>query len=175
MRRQRLVPFFCALAVAAILPAAAPAQEASMRGTWTFNAQASDNVNQQIDRAVQRMNFVTRPIARGRLRRTNQPYQRLVISYTPQQVTTTFDQRAAISSPGNGTPIKWTREDGEVLDLSTEWENGRLKQTFRAEDGQRVNTYSVSADGNTLTIDVTVTSPRLPQPLTYKMVFNRAS
>ncbi|HYJ80189.1 MAG TPA: hypothetical protein VEW03_11330 [Longimicrobiaceae bacterium] len=175
MRRQRIAPFLCALALAAALPVAAQAQESSMRGTFTLNAQASDNINQRIEEAVRRMNFVTRPIARGRLRRTNQPYQRVVIAYTPQQVTTTFDQRAAISSPGNGTPIKWTREDGEVLDLSTEWENGKLEQTFRAEDGQRVNTYTISADGNTLTIDVRVTSPRLSAPLTYKMVFNRAS
>lgn len=175
MRRQRIVPFLCALALAAALPVAARAQEASMRGTFTFNRAASDDVNAAIDAAVRRMNFVTRPIARGRLRRTNEPYQRVVIAYTPQQVTTTFDQRAAITSPGNGTAIKWTREDGEVLDLSTAWEDGRLRQTFRAEDGQRVNVYSVSADGNTLTINVTVTSPRLPAPLTYKLVFNRAS
>ena len=40
----------------------------------------------------------------------------------------------------------------------------RLEQGFDAEDGQRVNVYTLSPDGNTLTLDVTVTSPKLEQP-----------
>lgn len=172
-RRQRFAPLFLAFALAALLPAATRAQESSMRGTFTLNRQASDNVRQAIDAAVARMNFVTRPIARGRLVRTNAAYERVVIAFDQREVTVTFDQRAAIKSPANGTPIKWTREDGEVFDLSTEWENGRLEQTFKAEDGQRVNVFSV--DGNTLTMNVTITSPRLSAPLRYKLVYNRAS
>ncbi|HEX2203663.1 MAG TPA: hypothetical protein VHG91_10210 [Longimicrobium sp.] len=175
MRRQRNLLLALALLVAAALPGAAEAQQGTLRGTWRFNAQASDNIQTAINTAVARMNFVTRPIARGRLRNTNQPYQRIVADFNQQQVTLTFDQRPAITTPANGTPIKWTREDNEVLDVSTEWENGVLEQTFKAEDGQRVNRYSVSGDGATMTMNVTITSPRLPQPLTYKLVYNRAS
>ena len=72
-----------------------------------------------------------------------------------------FDQRRAITSPANGQPVKWTREDGEVFDLSTEWQGQRLVQTFRAEDGTRTNTYSISADGRVLTMHVVLRSPRL--------------
>lgn len=174
MRRQRTRTLLLAL-LALALPAAASAQESSMRGTWTINRQASDDVNRAIETAVARMSFITRPIARGRLRRTNPVYNRVVVNYTPQTVSTTFDQRHAIESPANGQPIKWTREDGEKFDLSTEWQQGRLVQTFRAEDGTRTNSYVVSADGNTLTMNVTIRSPKLPQPLTYKLVYNKAS
>lgn len=173
MRRQRFAPLFLAFALAALVPVAARAQESSMRGTFTLNRQASDNVRQAIDAAVARMNFVTRPIARGRLVRTNTAYERVVLNFDQREVTVTFDQRAAIKSPANGTPIKWKREDGEEFDLSTEWENGRLEQTFKAEDGQRVNVFSI--DGDTLTMNVTITSPRLTAPLRYKLVYNRAS
>lgn len=175
MRRRFTTTLALALLAAVLAPAAARAQESSMRGTWTYQAQGSDNVAAAINTAVARMNFVTRPIARGRLTRTNQPYRRIVIGYTPQQVTMTFDQRAAIVTPANGTPIKWRREDGEMLDVSTEWENGVLEQTFKADDGQRVNRYTLSDDGHTLTMHVTITSPRLPRPLTYKLLFARAS
>jgi hypothetical protein len=176
MRRQRIpvLLFALALALAALAPVQGGAQQASLRGTFTLNREASDNVNQAIERAVARMNFVTRPIARGRLRRTNVPYERLVIDFDQQQVRVTRDQTAAIVTPASGTPIKWTREDGEVLDVSTAWENGRLEQTFRAEDGQRVNTYSLDASGR-LNLEVTITSPRLAAPLRYKLVYNRAS
>ena len=174
MRRQRFSPVFLALALLALAPIAARAQT-QLNGTYTLNRQQSDNINTKIDEAVARMNFVTRPVARGRLRKTNTAYERLVIAYTPQNVTITYDQRNPIVTPANGTPIKWRREDGEQFDVSTEWENGRLEQTFSAEDGRRVNVYSLSSDGRTLTMDVTITSPRLPRPLTYKLVYNRAS
>jgi hypothetical protein len=172
--RQRIAPLFCALvvALAAVLPASA--QQASLKGTWRYDAQASDNVATAINTAVQRMNFVTRPIARGRLTRTNQPYQRVTVDFTSSQVTVSTDNRSPIVSPSNGTPIKWTREDKEVLDVSTEWENGVLEQTFKAEDGQRVNRYSVNAEGK-MVMEVTITSPRLPRPLVYKLIYNRAS
>jgi len=175
MRRQRTRTLLLTLVAALALPAASHAQESSMRGTWTINRQASDDVNRAIETAVARMSFITRPIARGRLRRTNPVYNRVVVNYTPQQVSTTFDQRHAIESPGNGQPIKWTREDGERLDLSTEWQQGRLVQTFRAEDGSRTNTYTVSPDGHTLTLHVVIRSPKLPQPLEYKLVYTKAS
>ena len=175
MRRQRTRMLLLPLLAAFAIPAAANAQESTMRGTFVINRAQSDDVNRAIETAVARMSFVTRPIARGRLRRTNQVYQRVVINYTPSEVSTTFDQRHAIESPANGQPVAWTREDGEKFQLSTSWENGRLVQTFRAEDGSRTNTYSISPDGRTLTMHVTLRSPRLSSPLEYNLVFNRAS
>ncbi|HEX5726649.1 MAG TPA: hypothetical protein VFX98_14330 [Longimicrobiaceae bacterium] len=176
MRRQRISAVLCGLVLALGAAAVAPAsaQQASMKGTFALNRQASDNVHQAIERAVARLNFVTRPIARGRLRKTNVPYERVVIDFNTSQVRVTRDNLPAIVTPANGTPTPWTREDGERFDVSTEWENGRLEQTFRAEDGQRVNVFTISEDGRTLTMDVTITSPRLENPLRYKLVFDRA-
>ena len=175
MRRQRTSIVALALTVlAAAVPTLGGAQT-QLNGTYTLNRQASDNVATAINAAVARMSFVTRPIARGRLTRTNAPYERIVISYSTSQVSLTFDRRAAIVTPANGTPTAWTREDGERFMVSTEWENGRLEQTFRADDGSRENVFTLSGDGATLTMNVTVTSPRLPRPLTYKLVYIRAS
>lgn len=175
MRRQRTRTLLLALAALALPLAAANAQESSMRGTYTLDRAHSDDINRAIESAVGKMSFITRPIARGRLRRTNNAYQRVVVSYNDTEVSTTFDQRRAITSPANGTPVQWTREDGEKFQLSTEWQGQRLVQTFRAEDGTRTNTYNLSADGRTLTMHVVIRSPRLSGPLEYNLVFNRAS
>jgi hypothetical protein len=175
MRRQRTRTLLLALAALALPLGAASAQESSMRGTFTLDRAHSDDINRAIESAVSKMSFITRPIARGRLRRTNAAYQRVVVNYTQTEVSTTFDQRRAITSPANGTPVQWTREDGEKFTLSTEWQGQRLVQTFRAEDGSRTNTYTISADGRTLTMHVTLRSPRLSAPLEYNMVFTRAS
>lgn len=174
--RQRISALFAALlALALVAPAPGSAQgAASLNGTFTYDSGASDNINSAIDAAVRDMNFALRPIARGRLRKTNQPYKRLTISHNAQQVSVVTDDRRPIVSPANGTPVDWTREDGEKLKVSTEWENGTLEQTFKAEDGQRVNAYTMSADGRTLTMNVVITSPRLKKPLTYKMIYRKA-
>ncbi|MNS24228.1 hypothetical protein D3C72_560640 [compost metagenome] len=157
--------------------AAAPAQAeagATLAGTYALNAAASDDVNKAIDKAVAQMNFVMRPIAHSRLKSTNEVYQRLAIAMTGQTVRTTFDSRQPIESPASGAPIKWTREDGEKFDVSTAVSGEKsIKQTFKGTDGQRVNVYTLSADGAKLTMNVTITSPKLSAPLTYKLVFNR--
>jgi hypothetical protein len=130
MLRQRAALLLLPLAAALAVPAAARAQESSMRGTFVIDRAHSDDVNRAIETAVARMSFVTRPIARGRLRRTNTVYQRVVLNFTQSEVSTTFDQRRAITSPANGQPVEWTREDGEKFQLSTSWEN----ETCRGED-----------------------------------------
>ncbi len=146
----------------------------SMQGTFTLDPSASEDVNQAIDRAVGRMNVMKKPIARSRLKKTNQPYQQLMIAQTRSEVTITADNRKPVVTPLGGTPIKWMREDGEIFDVSTRWEDDKLEQTFKAEDGQRVNTFTLSPDGNVLTMDVRVTSPRLSRPLFYTLVFRKA-
>ena len=174
MRHRRFASVLLAFALVALGPTVARAQ-AQLNGTWTLNRQQSDNVAATIEGAIRRMNFVVRPVARGRLRKTNVAYERLVIGTTENRVNVTYDERAPVITPANGATVKWRREDGEEFDVSTQWENGRLEQIFRTSGGHRVNVYTVSGDGRTLTMDVTLTSPRLASPLRYKLVFDRAS
>ncbi|MDQ3818369.1 MAG: hypothetical protein M3362_11940 [Acidobacteriota bacterium] len=158
---------FAALLFLSILYPVAAAQESALRGTFVLDRQASDDIDRAIEAAV------ARPAARSRLRRTNTAYQRVVINYTQRLVSITFDQSHSIESPADGTPVKWTREDGERFDLSTEWQNGRLVQRFKGEGEERINSFTVSADGRTLTLNVAIRSPRLR--LVYNLVYMRVS
>ncbi len=181
-QRTRLLPLLVLLA--ALLPSALTAQAAAtLRGNWTLNRQQSDNLESAINRVVSRMNVVVRQIARPRLRSTNTAYPSIAMSYDQASVRVDMAGRPSVSSPANGQPVLWQRETGgacremkgDCVRVSAEWEGGNLKHTFQAEDGRRVNVYSVSPDGKTMTMNVTVTSPRLPQPLTYKLLYNRAT
>jgi hypothetical protein len=183
MRRQRTRFLPLLVLLAALLPSAASAQQSStLRGNWTANRAQSDDINKAINTAVARMNVVVRQIARPRLRSTNTLYPTVVVQYDQSNVRVNLGGRTA-ASPANGQPVLWQRNTGatctemkgDCVRVSTEWTGGNLTQTFQAEDGKRVNVYSVSADGNTMTMNVTITSPRLPSPLTYKLVYNRAS
>lgn len=184
MRRQRTAALAAVLVLAAGLPGEAPAQQTSqLRGTWVLNREASDDVPARIVQATRGMNAVVGPIARRRLRATNTPYPRIVVNYDAQNVRVEMQDRPTATSPANGQPVLWHRNTGQTctrvsedcVQLTAEWEGGRLVQTFRPEDGERQNVYTVSQDGSTLTMAVTIRSPRLPRDLTYNLVFNRAS
>jgi hypothetical protein len=85
----------------------------------------------------------------------------------------TIDGKTPRQAPANGSATDWTREDGEKLKLSMQWDGARLVETLKAEDGQRVNAYSIAPDGS-MVLQVTITSPRLPKPLTYRLAYKRA-
>jgi hypothetical protein len=179
MRRYRTALLWIS-ALGALAPAGAPAQESSMRGTWALNREHSDDINAKINTTISRMNIVVRQIARPRLRSTNLPYPELVFTID-ENIRVDMRNRPSVISPVNGEPVLWNRHTGEscpqvhgdCVEVTTTWQDGALVQTFRAKDGQRQNVFTVS--GDRLTMVVTVTSPRLPTPLNYRLVYDRAS
>lgn len=171
---RRFAPLLAAACLVAA-PTMARAQAGAISGTYVLDRAASDNVDKAIATAVKDMNFVTRPIARGRLQKTNQPYQQVAIATAGANTVVTIDKLPPRQAPSDGTPIDWTRPaDGEKIKLSMRWDGARLVETLKAEDGQRANAYTLSPDGSALTMNVTITSPRLPKPLTYKVMYRKA-
>jgi hypothetical protein len=151
------------------------AQQPDMPGGYVLDARASDDVRRIIDELTEEMNSLRRPFARNRLRKLNQPPQRIDVAYTQSEVSITTDGRDVIRTPADGAPVRWTRDDGEQFTIRTTWDDRTLKRIFSAEDGERANTYDFSPDGATLTMSVTLTSPQLPGPLVYKLVYRRAA
>ena len=149
-------------------------EEPMLEGHYIPIVERSSDVDAAIDAAVAKMNFIKRPIARSRLKKTNPAYQRVTIARTESQVHVKFDKSSVIESPADGTPVKWKREDGEVFEVSTDWQGKRLVQRFKAEDGERVNTFHSNAKGE-LILDVKIMSDQLPKPLSYSLVFRRLS
>jgi len=166
------------LTVAFMLAPAGPATaqddaRARLQGTFVNDAQPAEAIRTAIDAAVAKMNFVTRPIARGRLRKANVVHRRVEIAQTAQEISVTFDSYTPVRMPADGRTAKWTRDDGETFDVSASWNGDRLVQTFKGEDGQRINTFGLGPDGVAHTVQVEVTSPRLPAPVRYSLTFTR--
>lgn len=145
----------------------------TVSGTFDIITSESDNVEKAIETTVAPMNFVIRGIAKGRLQKVNQPYQHMTLN-VGSKISIATDGREAING-ANGSTFKWTRpEDGEKLDVTLRSTGGSLEETFASSDGKRVNVFTPSADGKKLTMSVTVTSGKLPKPLTYKLVYKRS-
>src|SRR6476620_8043217 len=64
----------------------AAAQESGLDGTYVLDQTDSDNINEVIETAVEKMNFVTRDIARGRLKKLNPAYRLVAITSSPNEI-----------------------------------------------------------------------------------------
>ena len=166
---------FCIVLVGCIAALGAGADEVSgLSGTYKSVSERSNDIAQAIDKAVEKMNFIKRPIARGRLSRTNFAYKEIRIELGASEAVITYDTQAPIRMPLSGEAMKWKRADGEVFDVSARIEGGKLVQTYKAEDGVRVNAFSKDANG-TLLLNVEVSSEQLPQPVKYTLEYRPAS
>lgn len=165
MRSARLfvVPVLAALSLAA--------QEPALSGAWTQTR--ADDIAAAIEVTVKDMNFIKRPIARGRLKKLNPAYRKVTITITDKGVAVKLDDRAPILMPAGGKAAPWTREDGEKFMVAAQVSKDQLIQTFKNEDGERTNVFRLSPDGRALTLTATVKSPQLPKPLTYSIHFGR--
>lgn len=149
-----------------------PVNAQELSGTFSYDEAASDDIEQAVREATSGMNFITRPIARSRLRSTTLPVQRLEVDASEARVSVAADEREPIVTTPDGTPTTWTGLDDEELQVSTEWRDGRLHELFRADDGQRENVYE-STGGDALRVHVTVSSDRLPEPVRYTLVYRQ--
>jgi len=143
-------------------------------GAWLYDKSRSADVSAAVEACVAKTNFVVRAVARPRLLKTNVPYDRITIATSPSEVKVVYGAAGKpVASAPDGKSIPWKREDGEVFQLSHELKGDRLVETFRGDDGSKQESFGVSADGATLSVDVKVTSPKLPEPLVYRLVYKR--
>jgi hypothetical protein len=160
------------LASAAAVLALAVSEVPGPQGTFALDRAASDDVQAAVERAAGEFNFLLRPFARSRLTKANPVPRKVRIAYTETEVSVQLDAAPAVVAPRDGRKVTWTRDDGAKFELSARTEGGALRQAFQGDEGQRTNLYKLQPDGR-LAMEVTLTSPRLEKPLTYRLVFAR--
>lgn len=167
-------PKALAAALMTLASAVALADNPQLAGSYVYVPERSDKIEAAIDTTVASANFIIRPIARSRLKKTNiPPYQKVSIEFPPGKVSIVTDKRAPIVTTGDSKSVRWKREDGELLDVSTEWQGKELEESFSSDDGKRTNHFTLSGDGKELKMHVVVTSPKLAKPLSYTLVYER--
>ena len=144
---------------------------AQFPGTWKLAAQP--NLPEVIKQATAPMNFLIRPIARARLKKTNAAYAQIQIAISPTEITLQYDAREPQHMPADGKPVPWTREDGERFLISARMEQEKLIQTYQAEDGERSNVFHLDPASGRLSLEVTIRSRKLPSPMTYALTYQK--
>src|SRR5207247_10832013 len=83
----------------------AAARESSLDGIYILNETDSDNMNEVIEDAVGKLNFLTRDIARGRLKKLNPAYRQVTITSSPNEISVTVDNQPPLMTPAKGAPV----------------------------------------------------------------------
>src|SRR5712675_2932765 len=65
----------------------AAAQESGLDGTYILDETDSDSINEVIENAVGKLNFLMRDIARGRLKKLNPAYRQVAITSSPNEIS----------------------------------------------------------------------------------------
>ena len=161
------------LCAALLVARGASAEAPALQGVFTNAAQPEEGINAAIDATVRSFNVAARAIARSRLKRVNVALRRVEIARRGSEIAITLGSNTPSAAIPGQAPAKWTREDGEVFDVSLEWQGATLVQTVTSGDTRRVNRFDLSPDGNTLTLAVVVTGPQLQTPVLYQLTFRR--
>lgn len=142
--------------------------------TYAGGKKQKEALEAAIERDTEDMNFITRPIARSRLKDKNTVHQAITISLKGDNISVQRDSIAAIVSPASGAAGKWTSPDGESFSVTQKRDGRKITQSFTAEDGSKTIVLTLSKDGKSLTMHVTTRSPKLPKPVVYSLSYRKA-
>ena len=182
--KYRLPLFVLVVSLAAAAPTAAfadgpkPADATAARdkfaGNFGYVGGEKQNAAREaaIEQATDSMSFITRPIARSRLKDKTKIRPTIGFSFGGGNITATASDVAPVVSPENGSPGSY-KSGGDTLKVVQKISGGQLVQQFVAEDGGRTSVFSLSADGKTLNVHITVTSSKLPEPVKYNLTYQR--
>jgi hypothetical protein len=167
--RDAAVAAQSAVSVAApVVPAVSP-----FEGTWRFAG--GDAQRQALERALQStvsgMGFIVEGMALSRLRDRNQISPTIVVHVANGQLEYTAHNGRMFRSPVDGTAVRTQNAAGEAISLQTRINGNTMTRHGAAEQGARNEVLRV--EGSTMTIDCTLTSPRLPRPLRYQLTYRR--
>jgi hypothetical protein len=103
--------------------------------TYILDETDSDNMNDAIEHAVGKLNFLTRDIARGRLKKLNPAYRKVVITSSPNEISVTVDNQRQLRTPAKGAAVAWVSPDGGKGRLACTWQAGVWRRHSRQQTG----------------------------------------
>lgn len=133
---------------------------------WDHAKTTQEEIQAAVKKAAAEFNFAIRGIAKRRLTKSTQPYETLSLTIEGKKVI--FERNGAdrLEATIDGPAVEWLEYQVTFKKLP----DGRICQTFTADDGSRENIYHFSDDGN-VTIEVKVESKKLKEPILFKLVY----
>jgi hypothetical protein len=132
----------------------------------------SDDIHAAIDRSVEHMNFIARPIARHRLRATNPMPSRLQLDIMRDTIVVWLGDAPRAALPRDGTAVPWVDIDGDKCRISVVVAGDTLTEHIVAGGGEGETRYVLLDGGQRVREDVRISSSHLPAPVVYSVMFS---
>jgi hypothetical protein len=145
-------------------------------GTFRFGGVVSEEEARRaaIDRTIGTLFFAIRGIARSRLSSSTKIDPWVSLAFDAGLIRMRTPSATDATSPEHGDAVDYVNH-GDHVRLSQKLKGGTLTQVFVADEGRRVNEWTLTPDARTLLLKVTVSSSKLRIPLVYTLTYQRAS
>ncbi len=132
-------------------------------------------IRQAIDSYAANLDAQARPATVDRLTSINPPVTQLefVFADSMKTIQIGYDGKPGTTVVLGATGIPTNGAQDEILLFKVGTQEGCLVETYYADDGTRTNRYSLSPDGMSMAMEVTVESPYMPASLVYRVGFAR--
>lgn len=157
---------------ALLLPAALVAQAPAWDGDFALEADKGDSIPEAVKRLTDPMNFALRAFWKKKLEGSEKAPRALSL-LKGGNATLTVDKELPFTA-GPGSPARWKRADGETFEVVFKDEAPAFSLVFTQEEVVRTWRFTLSEDGRTLSVEVTLRNPKLPGPLAYRLQYRKA-
>jgi len=137
------------------------------------HAKQKKKLEAAINAATEDMFPGIRGIARSRLSESNPAAAKVEITTSGGFIKINQVGFRSVTAPSNGVAIPWRTKHGDKTKVSHKMVNGKLVQRMLVGESGRENTFSLSADGTTLTVSTRIWDKRLPKDVKYKLTYRR--
>lgn len=128
-----------------------------------------------VERSVDGMFFIARGIAYDRLLRTCEICSSYTLGFGGGNVSVAGPCQLTDLSPDDGREVDHRTKLDDRSKLSQRFAGGTLVQYFRGDEGARQVVWTLLPDGETLRVQVIITSRHLPHPVDYTLTYRRKS
>lgn len=179
--RSNISVALAAIAAGALITAAWPeagqSQSPSLAGRWVVQGNSSQlrqMVNQAVEPAIAGLSPDLQQYARQRIAESTWIPATIVINATPQRISVQYqgeENRTFDTAPGQAQNV-FSRSGVRAAVTQIFRPDGGIQQQFQALDGRQINV--LTANGDSLNLSVTITSPRLGQnQIQFQLSYNR--
>lgn len=155
-----------------ILPAFA--SEPAVSGSWTIGVSRSAVQERQrvaVNEAVDSMNRLVRGIARKKIRKHLRYCSTMELTLDPGRFLATCGGGPVVDVPRPG-PGTWTDDEGDTYRTTLKVEADTVVMDVRNDDGGQTTTYRL--EGDRIVTTTTLSSPKLPEPVSWTVPYERA-
>lgn len=170
------------LAAGAGTPAAPSSAETSatsetpaFEGKYRFagGKKERDRVAAAVEKAIEALPSFLHGLARKRLSTANTIPETITMTMKGDELELRYGGLEPMRAPLDGSTRKWHNHEGALVNIKMELRGKTLVQTTWNNGGRRIMRWTISEDGKRLRLHSTMSSPRLPESIDYRLTFRK--